>query len=150
MNTLAPSASSIPLRLRALMLNGALAMALMTSCAIQPVPPPPAETTKYTLENTDKFVALDEVTRHAVSCTGIQHYTLADGRLEVIANLKNRSGRRLDVQTNAVFRDDRGMPVGPETAWQAVTLTENTTQAVRFTAPADTSKKYTVRIRQGR
>jgi hypothetical protein len=121
-----------------------------SSCTTHPVPNQAAETTKYTLENTDKFAALDEVTREAIACTGVQYLTPSDGRMELIANLKNRGGRPIEIQTACVFRDAQGNPIGGETPWQTLTLAENTTQAVHFTAQTAAGKKYTVRVRQVR
>lgn len=113
------------------------------------MPTQAAETTKYTLDNTDKFMALDEATRDTVACTGEQYYTLPDGRLEVIANLKNREARKIEIQASCTFRDAQDLPLG-ETPWQTVSLAENTTQPVHFTAPGAAAKKYTVQVRQPR
>jgi uncharacterized protein YcfL len=126
------------------------AVAVGSGCATRPVQTPASETTKYTLENTDKFAALDDATREAIACTGAQYLTLADGRMELIANLKNRGTQPIEIQTACVFRDDQGNPIGGETPWQTVTLAENTTQAVHFTAQTAAAKKYTVRVRQVR
>jgi hypothetical protein len=134
-------------------LLASVAMAVVAAgsgCATRPMPNQAAETTKYTLENTDKFAALDDVTRQAIACTGAQYLTLPDGRMELIANLKNRGTRPLEIQTACVFRDDQGNPIGGETPWQTLTLAENTTQAVHFTAQTASAKKYTVRVREAR
>ena len=76
--------------------------------------------------------------------------TLADGRLEVVANVKNREARRLQVQINAVFKDEKGFSTGDETPFQTLILAENSTEAVRFTAMNTLAKKYTIRVRQAR
>jgi hypothetical protein len=132
-----------------MILSVSLAMfAFAFGCASAPLPNQAAETTKYTLDNTDKFAALDDVARGTVACTGVQYFTLADGRLEVIANLKNRGGHKIEIQASCAFRDEQYLPVG-ETPWEPVMLTENMTQAVHFTAPSAAAKKYTVRVRQG-
>ncbi len=130
--------------------TSAAALAFTLGCASEPGPYRPLDTTKYTLENTDKFVLLDKAAQHSVTCTGLQERALADGRMEVVANLKNRENRRIEVQTNCVFKDDQGFSTGDETAWQTVILTENATEAVRFTAMNTAGKKYTVRVRQPR
>ena len=125
-------------------------LALLAGCATQPGPFPPLDTTKYTLENTDRFVLLDQPTQHSVTCTGLQERPLADGRLEVVANVKNREARRIQVQVNCVFKDEQGFSTGDETPWQTLILSENSTEAVRFTAMNPQAKKYTVRVRQAR
>jgi uncharacterized protein YcfL len=133
-----------------LFLVSAVALALWAGCATEPGPFAPLDTTKYTLENSDKFVLLDKPAQYSVTCTGLQERPLADGRLEVVANVKNRESRRIQVQINCVFKDDQGFPTGDETPWQTVILSENATEAVRFTAMNANAKKYTVRVRQAR
>ncbi|MEO7414083.1 MAG: hypothetical protein ABIZ81_12085, partial [Opitutaceae bacterium] len=75
----------------------AAALAFLAGCAIEPGPFAPQDTTKYTLENTDKFVLLDKAAQNSVTCTGLQERMLPDGRLEVVANVKNRENRRIQV-----------------------------------------------------
>jgi len=127
------------------------ALALLSGCvATAPGPFPPLDTTKFTLENTDKFVLLDQPAQYSVTCTGLQERALPDGRLEVVANVKNRENRRIQVQINCVFKDDQGFSTGDETPFQTLILAENSTEAVRFTAMNSLAKKYTIRVRQAR
>jgi uncharacterized protein YcfL len=127
-----------------------LALVLLAGCATEPGPFAPLDTTKFTLENSDRFVLLDQPAQVSVTCTGLQERPLADGRLEVVANVKNRESRRIQVQINCVFKDEQGFSTGDETAWQTLILSENATEAVRFTAMNTQAKKYTVRVRQAR
>jgi hypothetical protein len=128
-----------------------VALALFAGCAtVEPGPFRPLDTTKFTLENTDKFVLLDQPTQYSVTCTGLQERTLADGRLEVVANVKNRESRRIQVQINCVFKDELSASTGDETPFQTLILTENATEAVHFTAMNAAAKKYTIRVRQAR
>ena len=124
------------------------ARALSAGCTT-PGPYAPQDTTKFTLENTERFVLLDPAARDAVTCTGLQQ-GLADGRLEVVANVKNRENRRLEVQINCVFKDEQGFSTGDETAWQTLILSEYATEAVRFTAMNTKAKGYTIRVRSAR
>ncbi len=110
----------------------------------------PQDTTKYTLENTEKFVLMDQAAQYSVTCTGLQERTTADGRLEVVANVKNREARRIQIQIGCVFKDGQHFSTGDETPWQTLILTENGTEAVRFTATNPQSKTYTIRVRQAR
>ena len=93
---------------------------------------------------------LDQAAQNSVTCTGLQEVPLSDGRLEVVANVKNRENRRIQVQVNCVFKDAQGFPTGDETPWQNLILSEYATEAVRFTAMGPAAKKYTVRVRQAR
>ena len=132
-----------------LLLAATAGLVLLVGCAT-PGPFTPQDTTRYTIENTEKFVLLDKPTQVSVTCTGLQERTLADGRLEVVANVKNREARRLQVQINAVFKDEKGFSTGDETPFQTLILAENSTEAVRFTAMNTLAKKYTIRVRQAR
>ncbi len=154
MNTQSASITSRPLAprgLRVLCLLGSLAaFALSAGCVSPPGPFAALDTTKFTLENTERFVLLDKPTQNSVTCTGLQERPLADGRLEVVANVKNRESRRIQVQINCVFKDEQGFSTGDETPWQTLILSENSTEAVRFTAMNTLARNYTVRVRQAR
>jgi len=137
----------LPLVLPAL---SVVALAQATAPATEPGPFTPQDTTRYTVENTESFVLLDKPTQVSITCTGLQERTLGDGRLEVVANVKNRENRRIQVQINAVFKDEKGFSTGDETPFQTLILAENSTEAVRFTAMNTLAKKYTIRVRQAR
>ena len=125
-------------------------LALLAGCATGAGPFAPQDTNKYTIENTEFFVLMDRATQTSVTCTGLQTNTLADGRLEVVANVKNRENRRIQVQINCVFKDAMGVSTGDETPFQTLILGENATEAVRFTAMNPQAKRYTIRVRQAR
>ena len=127
----------------------AAALALLAGCS-SPGPFAPQDTTKYTLENTDMFVLMDQRVQHSVTSTGIQQGRTEDGRLEVVANIKNRENRRIQVQVSCAFKDAQGFSTGDETPWQTLILGENATEAVRFTAMNDRAERYTIRVRQAR
>ncbi len=136
-----------------LLLSVALAALALGAGCVQSAPPgpfAPVDTTKFTLENTDKFVLLDQPAQYSVTCTGLQERTLTDGRLEVVANVKNREARRIQVQIDCVFKDDNGFSTGDETPFQTLILAENSTEAVSFAAMNNLAKKYTIRVRQAR
>jgi uncharacterized protein YcfL len=134
----------------AALLLSMVALALAAGCVSEPGPFAPLDTTKFTLENTDRFVVLDKPAQFSVTCTGFQERPLGDGRMEITANVKNREARRIQVQINCVFKDDQGFSTGDETPWQTLILSENSTEAVRFTAMNNLARKYTVRVRQAR
>lgn len=127
-----------------------LATALLTGCQTQPGPFLPQDTTRHTLENTEKFVLMDRPTQISVTCTGLQERINDDGRLEVVANVKNRENRRIQVQVRCVFKDAAGFSTGDETPWQTLILGENATEAVRFLAQNPSARNYTIAVRQAR
>jgi hypothetical protein len=133
-----------------LLLLAVSGIVLLGGCATEPGPHAPQDTTKYTLENTERFVLLNKAAQNSITCTGLQERALADERLEVVANIKNRENRRVQVQVNCVFKDAQGFSTGDETPFQTLILSENATEAVRFTSMNNLAKKYTVRVREAR
>jgi uncharacterized protein YcfL len=125
------------------------ATALLAGCST-PGPYKPQDTTKYTIENTNQFVLLDEPTQTSVTCTGIEPRTLPDGRLDIVALVKNREDRRIQVQIQCVFKDEHGFSTGDETPWENLILAENSTEAAHFTAMNTQARNFTIRVRQAR
>ncbi len=128
----------------------ALTAAFLAGCRSTPGTSEPLDTTKYTIESTDKFVPLDEGIQAAITCTGLQERILPDGRLEVVANVKNRSAQRLRVQINCVFKDEQGGSIGDQTPFRSLTLTENTTEAVTFDSSNNLARRYTIQVQAKR
>ncbi len=108
----------------------------------------PKNTTKYDLENEAKFVLLDHDVQRSVTCSGLQERLTDDGRLEVVANVRNRLNRRIQVQINCVFKDVQGFPTGDETPFTNLILSENAQEGLKFTAINNQARKYTIRVRQ--
>jgi len=132
------------------LLLSALGAALLAGCQSNPGSYVPLESTKYTIANTDKFVQLDQSGESTVICTGLQERVLPDGRLEVVANVKNREHRRQELQISCVFRDEQGLSTGDETPYRSLNLPENTTEAVKFVSLNNHARTYTIRVRQAR
>lgn len=110
---------------------------------------PPVNTQKYNLESHAKFVLMDKDTQRSVTSPALQQRSLEDGRLEVVAKIRNRLNRRIQVQVNCEFKDEQGFTVD-STPWESLILTENATENVRFVSMNNRSKDYTVRVRQYR
>ncbi len=109
----------------------------------------PQNTTKFNTEDREKFVLLDAGTQQSVTPTGIQETVLPDGRLQVVAKVRNRENRRIQVQINCEFKDAQGFPID-STPFQTLILTENATEGVPFTSMNAKAKDYTFRVRQAR
>jgi uncharacterized protein YcfL len=110
----------------------------------------PQSATQFDTENKEKFVLMDPGAQYSITCSGLQEMRLPDGRLKVVANVRNRENRRLQVQINCVFKDEQGFSTGDETPWQTLILTENGQESVPFESMNDKARKYTVRVRQAR
>ncbi|MBP8255935.1 MAG: DUF1425 domain-containing protein [Opitutaceae bacterium] len=102
---------------------------------------------KYTLEQTEKLQFLDPELQGAVTSTGIQHSTLADGRLQVVVNVHNRSKVPMAVQLSTAFKDAAGFATLDETGWQTLSLRQNSTEAVRFVSSRPGLRQFTIRVR---
>lgn len=126
----------------------AVGSALLPGCASLTGPEAAQDSTKYTIENTEKFVPLDKPTRLAVACTGLRERVRPDGHFEVVANLKNRDGQAQRLLVNCVFKDAHGFSIGDETPFQKLVLGGNATETVRFTANNTLAKRYTIRVKQ--
>jgi len=136
-----------------LLLSAATATLLLAGCASThdkgPYLPQNPKTPAY--ESTEPVVLLDPGVQFSVTSTGQpQARVLEDGRLEVVAQLRNRENRRIEVQANCVFKDVNGFTTGDETPFQTVILTENATEHVKFVSANDKAKRFTIRVRQAR
>ena len=128
-----------------------LVAALVTGCSTHDQGPYLSQTPKTPPhENKEPVVMLDPGVQYSVTCSGLQNQTLPDGRLQVVAHMRNRENRRIEVQVNCVFKDLNGFSTNDETPFQTLILTENSQEDVTFTSINDQAKKYTIRVRQAR
>ena len=107
----------------------------------------PKNATKYNYEDTQNLVLMDSMVQRSVTSPGLQETTLPDGRLQVVANLRNRETRRIEVQVQCVFKDAQGFEVDA-TPWNTLIMTENSQESVRFVSMNNQARRYTVRVRQ--
>src|SRR3981189_1289732 len=59
-------------------------------------------------EAREPIVLMDPGVQYSVAFYGLQEQALPDGRLQVLAHLRNREGRRIEVQANCIFKDLNG------------------------------------------
>jgi hypothetical protein len=109
----------------------------------------PKNTTVNNLEDSARFVLLDQGAQESVTSPGIQESRLPDGRMQIVANLRNRENRRIEVQVNCVFKDAQGFVV-EDSPWQTVIMDENAQEGVKFISMNDKALRYTIRVRQAR
>jgi hypothetical protein len=109
----------------------------------------PQHATVNNVEDSNRFVLLDPGAQYSVTCPGIQETRLPDGRMQVLANLRNRENRRIQVQVNCVFKDAQGFVV-EDTPFQNVFLDENAQEGVQFASANDKAQRYTIRVREAR
>ncbi len=123
------------------------AMAIFAGCQSNGGAYLPKNTTKYNYEDSEQLVLMDGMVQRSVTSPGIQQTRLPDGRLEVAANLRNREGRRIQVQTQCEFKDGQGFTLD-STPWNTLILPERGQETVRFTSMNDKAQRYTIRVRQ--
>jgi uncharacterized protein YcfL len=129
-------------------LVAAAGLAALAGCATPPRAEAPQDSTKFSVENTDKFVPLDAATQAWVTCTGLNYWTLGDGRLVVVADVKNRVRVPVVVQIQCVFQDNQGFSTNDMVPWRIINLPVDSTEAVRFVAPDARATKYSIRVRE--
>ena len=102
------------------------------------------------LANSAKFVLLDKGVEGSVTFPNIEERINDDGRMEVIANLRNRLNRRIEVQVSCVFKDEKGFPTNDEAPFKTLFLDENAQEGVRFISMNNQARTYTIRVREAR
>jgi hypothetical protein len=123
--------------------------ALMAGCQTEGARAP-LHTTQYDLENQHPFVLLDPGAQRSVTTSGLQQRKHPDGRFEVVANVRNRENRRIQVEINCEFKDAQGFVLEP-TPFYTLILDENAQESVRFISmPNPDVERYTIRVRQAR
>jgi len=130
--------------------GGAVLLAAGCSSTHDKGPYPPQTSKTFPYESREPVVLMDPGVQYSVTCSGVQETTLPDGRLEVVAHLRNRENRRIEVQANCVFKDQNGFSTSDETPFVMVIMTENATEDARFVSMNNLAKKYTIRVRQAR
>jgi hypothetical protein len=130
--------------------GGAVLLASGCSSTHDKGPYLPQTTKAPAYENREPVVLMDPGVQYSLTCSGVQEQTLPDGRLQVVAHLRNRENRRIEVQADCVFKDQNGFATGDETPFVPVILTENSQEDVKFVSMNNLAKKYTIRVRQAR
>lgn len=122
--------------------------AVLAGCVAPPAAPPPAP--RPLAGGGGRVVALDAGSAGAVACAGIVDWRLADGRLGVLANLRNLGSTRIGLRVLCSFEGTGGSPAGDGGAWQAVVLDPGSTETVRFASPDARAQAYLIRVRSAR
>ncbi|HEY5078992.1 MAG TPA: hypothetical protein VII43_04070 [Opitutaceae bacterium] len=125
-------------------------LAALSGCAGPGGAQAPQDTTKFTVGNTERFAALDAATQEDISCTGLQERTLGDGRLEIVASLRNRGDKPMRLQVQCLFLDARGLPIGDAGQWELLQVGAGSTEVERFTAAVAGEGRYAIRVRSAR
>ena len=124
-----------------------LGISLFAAAGCQSSGPYAPKTATNNLENSEPVVLMDSRVQRSVTSSGVQETALNDGRLQVIANLRNVESRRIEVQAQCEFKDAQGFLVD-STPWTTVVLTENAQEGVKFISMNDKAKRYTIRVRE--
>ncbi|MEY3774615.1 MAG: hypothetical protein RLZZ129_1395 [Verrucomicrobiota bacterium] len=127
-----------------------IALGWLAGCATPPAVPAAEVSETGGTVSAEKFTYLDRQVQNRIECTALHERLLPDGRIEVVAMLRNRTAEPVKVQLNCVFKDAQGFSTGDETPFQAATIVPGTTEAVRFIAANATARNFTVRMRLAR
>lgn len=124
-------------------------MGVLAGCA-GPCKKTPVMATRYTLEDTAKVMLMDDTVAQAVECTGLQIVRRKDGRLEIIASLKNLSHDTFFILVDATFKGPAGETLADEGDWHRLTLEGNNTVVARFVSQDGRAADFAVRVRAAR
>ena len=101
------------------------------------------------VERDAQFVLLDKAVDRKFSFEEPTLRRVANDRLEVIVDIRNRTNHNQSVDVSTVFRDEARVPIGDETAWTRVIFGPNQTQTYRVTSVSSKAATFTVRVREG-
>ncbi len=93
------------------------------------------------------IVILDEKLTPFVAVDAHHTERTAQGKLKVMANLRNRTNQDHTVQVQTVFRDANGFSIDDDTPWETILLTANETRTISTTSTTPKAERYTIRIR---
>jgi len=112
-------------------------------------PHPAVSVPEVALEERETVVVLDDILAKKIAIEAQGNRWTETRRLQVFANIRNRTdfAQNIDVQT--VFKDEAGFSLRDETAWQRIILEPNETTNYSSTSLDDRARKYTIRIREG-
>jgi uncharacterized protein YcfL len=112
-------------------------------------PHPAVSVPEVALEERETVVILNDILRKKIAIEAQGNRWTDTRRLQVFANIRNRTDfvQNIDVQT--VFKDEAGFSLRDETAWQRIILEPNETTNYTSTSLDDRARKYTIRIREG-
>jgi len=112
-------------------------------------PHPAVSVPEVALEERETAVVLDDILSRKVAIEAQGNRWTETRRLQVFANIRNRTDfvQSIDVQT--LFKDEAGFPLRDETAWTRIILDPNATANYTATSLDDRARKYTIRIREG-
>lgn len=139
-------ASACPPKIRLLTVLAA-ALALMVAGCSGPSTTAPVMGTRYSLADTEKVMLMDGTVQQAVECTGLQVINRKDGRLEVIASLKNMDHNTFVIEVGAAFKGPAGEDLDDRTAWHRLILEGNNTVIARFVSKDARAADFAVQVR---
>jgi hypothetical protein len=137
-------------KIRRQLLISSAAAAILAGCTTAPTPVAPPATAAPAAAPDEKFAPADAAAAAALECAILQERTLGDGRLEVVAVVRNRTAQRVEAQVRCAFRDSQGITDGDETPWQTLVLDGNSAEAVRFAALSPSAARYAISARLAR
>ena len=123
-----------------------VALALLAGCGTGPYQPSTYPAGKTSLEHTERVIYADNIAGK-VRLVETRAIVLPDGRLEVYAELENRTGRNLVVQVQAQFKDAMGALSRDETNWKTIVMPPHSSTDYRMASMNDQAKDFVVRVK---
>ena len=100
------------------------------------------------VERNQQFVLMDQVLKNKFSFEQPVLREVANGRLEVIVDIRNRTNYNQSVDASMAWRDAQNVVID-ETAWTRLIFGANQTVTYRTTSISNQAINFTVRLREG-
>jgi len=112
-------------------------------------PHPAVSVPEVALEERETVVVLDDILRKKIAIEAQGNRWTETRRLQVFANVRNRTDFVQNVDVQTVFKDEAGFTLRDETSWTRIILEPNETKNYSATSLDDRARRYTIRIREG-
>jgi len=100
------------------------------------------------LEHTDKIIYADNLT-YKVYVVNMSVLPLSDGRMQVNAELENRTGKNLVIQVQTQFRDATGNLTEDKTNWRTIVMAPHSSTSYQAESMNSQARDYVVRVKSG-
>lgn len=122
---------------------------LMAGCTKGPYQSTTYKPGTTSIEHTEKVTYAGKLASK-VRVVDTRSTVLADGRLEVYAELENMKGDNLVVQVQTQFKDGMGTLLNDETNWKTIVMPPRSSTSYRETSMNDKAKDFVIRVKPER
>jgi|GEM_PF-4078289 uncharacterized protein YcfL len=93
------------------------------------------------------YQALDASVNASIEKISLSNRLLADGRIEVLCVLKNRTTAPVSITVNCVFEDTLGNAINEPSISQSTTIFDSVPLTLRFESKSKDAKRYSIMVK---